>query len=65
MIAARVGICENDIAALMHACKPAIEPHLDELSAHLSASDLHSVREIIAEIQQRLDYFGKNSRAGD
>lgn len=57
---ARVGIYENDIATLMHEYKPGMEPLFNELSQHLNAADLHAVREVVAEIQQRIDRFGKS-----
>ena len=41
---ARVGIYENDVATLVQAYHPDLEPLFAELSRHLSASDLASVR---------------------
>lgn len=57
---ARVGIYENDIATLMHEYKPRMEPLFNELSQHLNAADMHALREVVAEIQQRIDRFGKS-----
>jgi len=56
---ARVGIYENDIATLLHEYHPALEPLLNELARYLSETDMAAVREVIAEIQQRLERFGK------
>ena len=58
----RVGIYENDIATLMYAYQPPLEPLLKELASHLSATDLSAVREIVAEIQQRIKRFGKGPK---
>ena len=56
---ARVGIYENDIATLMQGYRPQLEPLLQELSHHLSESDLAAVREILGEIQERIRRFGR------
>jgi len=53
----RVGLYENDVATLLHAHNPAIEPLLEELSRYLSESDLSQVRQIVSEIQQRISRF--------
>lgn len=58
---ARVGLYENDIATLIHDYKPDIEPLLEELGAHLSATDLDEVRDIISEIRERIERFKKGS----
>ena len=57
----RVGLYENDIATLMHFHKPPIESLLNTLADYLSASDLKQVREIVAEIQQRISRFEQQS----
>ncbi|HEX6289344.1 MAG TPA: hypothetical protein VFZ66_09150 [Herpetosiphonaceae bacterium] len=54
---ARVGLYENDIATLMYSYKPQVEPLFAELAAHLSPTDLDEVRNIVAEIQQRIARF--------
>lgn len=54
---ARVGIYENDIATLMQLYRPAMTPLFAELTQHLSATDLKSVREIVEEIEQRIARF--------
>jgi len=56
---ARVGICENDIATLVYSYRPQLEPLFEELAHHLSDTDLAAVREVVAEIQQRIERFGK------
>lgn len=57
----RVGIYENDIATLMELYQPALAPLFAELSKHLSATDLKAVREIVAEIEQRIARFRQKS----
>ena len=57
---ARVGIYENDIATLIHDYRPPLEPLFAELAHHLSDSDLAAVREVVAEIQQRIERFDKD-----
>lgn len=54
---ARVGLYENDIATLMHDYQPVLDPLFDELAHHLSASDLAALRDIVADIQQRIGRF--------
>jgi hypothetical protein len=53
----RVGLYENDVATLLHAHNPPIEPLLDELSLYLNQSDMTQVKQIISEIQQRISRF--------
>jgi hypothetical protein len=54
---ARVNLYEGDIAALLEAYEPDLEPLFEELSNHLSSTDLASVRQIVREIEQRLTRF--------
>ncbi len=54
---ARVGLYENDIATLLHYHRPQLDPLWAELSLHLLATDLNSVREVVADIQERLARF--------
>lgn len=54
---ARVGLYENDIATLMFSYRPNLEPLFDELTQHLSETDLTAIKEIVTEIEQRLDRF--------
>ncbi len=61
----RVALYENDIATLMYEYQPELEPLFDELPHHLSDADLTSVREITAEIQQRIDRFRQTSGNGE
>lgn len=61
---ARVGLYENDVATLMQAYGPPLEPLLDELAGHLSPIDLAAVRDIVAEIQARIERF-RRERGGD
>ena len=56
---ARVGLYENDVATLMHDYRPQLDPLFDELAHHLSETDLAEVRNIVAEIRQRIERFGK------
>lgn len=58
---ARVGLYENDIATLLHDCKPNLEPLLEELALHLSATDLAEVHRIITEIHERIERFEEGS----
>lgn len=57
----RVGLYENDVATLLHAHNPPIEPLLDELSLYLSKSDMTQVKQITNEIQQRISRFEERS----
>jgi hypothetical protein len=56
-----VGLYENDIATLMQHYEPALDPLFAELAKHLSTTDLKSVREIVAEIEQRIARFQQKS----
>lgn len=56
---ARVGIYENDIATLIHYYMPEIAPLIAELAAFVDASDLAEIRNIVMEIQNRVDRFKK------
>jgi hypothetical protein len=53
----RVGLYENDVATLIHIHKPPLPSILSELTKYLDASDLKQVKQIVAEIQQRLKRF--------
>ena len=53
----RVSIYENDIAALMYAYRPDMEAILEELATYVSAEDVNSLREIVAEIEERIQRF--------
>jgi len=51
----RIGLYENDVASLLHLYRPKVEPILDELAEHLTASDVVEVRRLVAELQRRFD----------
>jgi hypothetical protein len=53
----RVGLYENDVATLLHAHHPPIDPLLTKLSLYLSETDMTQVTQIVNEIQQRLSRF--------
>src|SRR6266550_9078552 len=53
----RVGLYENDVATLLHAYNPPIEPLLDELALYLSESDITQVKQIVNGIQERISRF--------
>ena len=55
----RVGLYENDIATLLQAHNPALEPLLDKLASYLGASDFAQVKQIAREIEQRISRFNK------
>jgi hypothetical protein len=57
----RVGLFENDIATLMHAHNPSIEPVLDELKRYLDDRDVAQIEYIAAEIQERIRRFDEQS----
>jgi hypothetical protein len=61
----RVGLYENDIATLIYNYRPNLEPLFAELTPHLSETDLTAVREIVTEIQQRIERFGKGMTLGE
>jgi hypothetical protein len=53
----RVAIYEGDIATLLQAYRPSIEPLLAELAHHLSTTDLAAVRSVLTDIQGRIARF--------
>jgi len=57
----RVGLAENDIATLIHIHKPTLQPILDVLENYLSTTDMVQVRQIVDEIEQRLERFKERS----
>ena len=57
----RVGLYENDVATLLHAYNPPVEPLLDELALYLSESDTTQVKQIVNEIRQRISRFETRS----
>jgi len=56
---ARVGLYENDIAMLMYDYRPDLGPLFEELEPYLSASDLATLRDIVADIRHRIERFGQ------
>jgi hypothetical protein len=56
----RVAIYEADIATLLQAYRPPVEPLITELARHVSETDLAAVRGILADIQQRIDRFERD-----
>lgn len=54
---ARVNLYESDIARLLFSYRPATAPLFTVLQKYLSASDLQSVIEIVAEIETRITRF--------
>jgi hypothetical protein len=58
----RVGIYENDIAALMNAYNPDMESLLVELGSHLNETDMTEARRIVADIQERIQRFRKANK---
>src|SRR3954447_22777448 len=55
----RVGLTENDVATLLEAYRPALEPLFAELTRHLSATDLASLRAIVADLERRIERFSE------
>lgn len=58
----RVGIYENDIATLVNAFNPKMEPLLKELSKHLNETDMTSARSIVSDVESRIQRFRKSSK---
>ncbi|MBA2339662.1 MAG: hypothetical protein H0V88_04660 [Pyrinomonadaceae bacterium] len=56
---ARVSLYENDVATLLYDYSPDLEPLFEVVAKYVSDSDLISLKEIVAEIQQRIERFGK------
>jgi hypothetical protein len=59
----RVGVYENDIATLVYSYRPNLETLFGELASYLSDTDLVTIREIMVEIEQRIERFGKGFKA--
>lgn len=58
---AKVGLYENDVATLLQAYRPRVGPLIEELSEHLSPTDLSALRDILDEILQRIERFQRRS----
>ena len=54
---ARVGLYENDVATLLEAYRPPMEPLLTELAAYVSPTDLAEIRAIVTEVEGRIERF--------
>ena len=61
-IFSRVGIYENDIATLMHDYKPDVNKLLKEISHHVNDSDFAEIKNIVADIQGRIERFQKGDK---
>ena len=60
---ARVNLYESDIASLLFSYRSATAPLFTVLQKYLSASDLQSVIEIVAEIETRITRFQNMPRS--
>ena len=58
----RVGIYENDIATLLNAFNPKMEPLLRELNEHLNQTDMTEAHSILADIETRIQKFRKSNK---
>ncbi len=58
----RVGIYENDIATLMYAFNPKMEPLFTELKKHLNETDMDEAHRVIADVEARIQRFRKASK---
>ena len=56
---ARVNLYENDVATLLYDYRSDVVPLFEVLAEYVSDSDLISLKEIVAEIHQRIERFGK------
>lgn len=54
---ARVGLYENDVATLLEAYRPPVDPLLTELAAYVSPTDLAEIRAIVTEVEGRIERF--------
>jgi hypothetical protein len=58
----RVGISETDIATLMNAFNPKMEPLFKELGKHLNKDDNVEAQKIVKDIEERIQRFRKASQ---
>jgi hypothetical protein len=58
----RVGIYENDIATLMNAFNPKMEPLFKELGKYLSKDDIAEAQKIVSDIEARIQRFRKANK---
>lgn len=59
---ARVGIYENDIAALLYYYQSNVPSLLRELSKYVNENDLAETKSVITDIQNRIKRFKDESR---
>jgi hypothetical protein len=57
----RVGIYENDIATLCHDYQPDLSALLGELSRYVDENDLGEIKNILADVQERIKRFYKKT----
>lgn len=58
----RVGIYENDIATLINAFNPKMEPLFKELSKYLNETDMNEARRIVEDLEARIQRFRKANK---
>ncbi len=58
---ARVGIYENDIATLLHYYQPEMSTLLTELTNFVNETDLAEIKQIVVDIQKRINRFKNDS----
>jgi len=58
----RVGMYEDDIATLMNAFNPKMEPLFKELGKHLNEDDMMEARKIVSDIEARIQRFRKANK---
>lgn len=58
----RVALYEGDVAMLMERHNPDMKALLAELAHYLAEPDMEAVRQIIAEIEQRIERFRRSQR---
>jgi hypothetical protein len=60
----RVAIYEADLATLIQAYRPPLDPLLTELARHMSDTDIVAVREILSDIEARIQRFEQGRNDG-
>jgi len=53
----RVGVYENDIATLMYAFNPKMDPLFSELKKHMNETDVAEARKIVSDVEARIQRF--------
>jgi hypothetical protein len=53
----RINIYEGDVAALLQAYRPDVEPLVRELAAHVLPTDLAEIQKILADVESRVERF--------